>query len=78
MGETLFVVSDFTNVCKFVACRGIDEFTKMYESIGLYGKQYAEEKYNIACSNFSNWWCNLDLSSQENIIKYVKSYYESK
>lgn len=73
--ESTFSVVDFTNICKFISCRGLEEFTKMYEAIGLYGKYYAEEKYNCACANFNNWWCNLDLLTQENIIKYVKNYY---
>ena len=75
--ESVFSAVDFTNVCKFISCRGLEEFAKMYEEIGFYGKSYAEEKYNCACTNFINWWCNLDFLTQENIIKYVKNYYKA-
>jgi hypothetical protein len=39
-----FKVEDFTLVCKFIACRGFDEFAKMYEDIGFIGEWYAKEK----------------------------------
>lgn len=75
MNNALFSVNEFTNVCKFIACRGFDEFTKMYEVIGFFGKRYAEEKYNRAISNFSSWWCDLDTYTQQKIVEYVKDFY---
>ncbi len=71
----LFSVNEFTNVCKFVSCRGFEEFAKMYEEIGFIGKSYAEEKYEKAVKNFSNWWCDLDSYTQEKIISYIKNFY---
>ena len=73
--ESVFSAVDFTNVCKFISCRGLEEFAKMYEEIGFYGKSYAKEKYEKAIKNFSNWWCELDLSYQEKIISYIKNFY---
>lgn len=73
--NTRFSVNEFTNVCKFITCRGLDEFAKMYEAIGFFGKSYAEEKYNRAISNFSYWWCDLDSYTQQKIVEYVKDFY---
>lgn len=70
-----FKVEDFTLVCQFIACRGFDEFAKMYEDIGFISEWYAKEKYNIACGNFVNWWCSLDIENQIKIINYIKNFY---
>ena len=73
----LFSVNEFTNVCKFVGCRGPEEFVKMYDSIGFIGRSYATEKYNLAIGNFSYWWCDLDSYTQEKIISYIKNFYSN-
>jgi hypothetical protein len=70
-----FTVNDFTLVCQFISCRSEIDFMKMYDSIGFIGVAYAKEKCDLARRNFINWWCNLDPEAQENIIKYVKVFY---
>lgn len=72
-----FSVIDFTNVCKFVSCRGLEEFVKMYDAIGFIGRSYATEKYNLAIGNFSYWWCDLDSYNQEKITTYIRNFYNN-
>ena len=72
-----FEIVDFTNVCKFISCRSFEEFAKMYSTIGFIGISYAKEKYETARYNFINWWCNLDIESQEKLLAYVKDFYKA-